>query len=414
MNQNLRINGERLLSRLAEMAQIGVTEKGGVCRVALSDEDKVGRDLFIEWCQAANCNIAVDQIGNIFARRNGSNEDFPMILTGSHLDSQPTGGKFDGVYGVLAALEVLETLNDHDITTTHPVDIVSWTNEEGARFAPGLTGSGVYTGVFDLEEAYACVDKDGFTLGEELQRIGYAGKATPGSRSIKAALEIHIEQGPILEEEGIPIGVVRGVQGMYWYDLVFEGQEAHAGTTPMERRKDPVAAAVSVIEKIYQLNENYAPEGRATFGDFIIEPGSRNTVPGKLTVTLDYRHPEEAVLRTVDRNIRSIVNAESETRRIKGWVDEIWYMPPVIFSPECIAAVQHAADHLGYLSREMVSGAGHDAMYLAQVAPTGMIFIPCDNGLSHNELENAQPEDLIAGGNVLLHAILELANPQVN
>jgi N-carbamoyl-L-amino-acid hydrolase len=304
MNKDLQINGNRLLKRITDMAQIGATKKGGVCRVALSDEDKVGRDLFIDWCRAADCEITVDQIGNIFARRGGSNSDLPVVLAGSHLDSQPTGGKFDGAYGVLAALEVVDTLNDLDLTTTHPVEIVSWTNEEGARFAPGLTGSGVYAGVFDLEETYASTDKNGLTLGEELQRIGYAGESSPGGRSIKAALEIHIVQGPILEAEGIQIGVVTGVQGMRWYDLVFEGQEAHAGTTPMERRKDPVAAAINVLEKIYRLNENYAPEGRTTFGDFTVKPGSRNTVPGQLTATLDYRHPDERVLSNVDQEIR--------------------------------------------------------------------------------------------------------------
>lgn len=410
MNLDMQINDERLLQRIAEMAQIGATEKGGVCRVALSEEDKAGRDLFIDWCQGAGCSITIDQIGNIFARRRGGNAELPTVLAGSHLDSQPTGGKFDGAYGVLAALEVIETLNDLDHATTYPVEIVSWTNEEGARFAPGLAGSGVHAGVFDLEEAYASTDKNGLSLGDELQRIGYAGEAEVGRKSIKAALEIHIEQGPILEAEGIPIGIVTGVQGMRWYDLVFEGQEAHAGTTPMERRKDPVAATISVLEKIYRLNEDYAPEGRTTFGDFTVKPGSRNTVPGQLTTTLDYRHPDAGVLSTVDQEIRSIVAAESHARSVVGRVDEIWYMPPVTFAPECIAAVQKSADKLGYSSKKMISGAGHDAMYLAQIAPTGMIFIPCESGLSHNELENAHPDDLIAGANVLLHAILELAN----
>ncbi|MGW8144404.1 MAG: allantoate amidohydrolase, partial [Anaerolineales bacterium] len=403
MDQNLFINGDRLLDRLAEMAQIGATAKGGVCRVALSDEDKAGRDLFIKWCQSAGCSIKIDQVGNIFARRKGVDEDLPVVLAGSHLDSQPTGGKFDGAYGVLAALEVVETLNDNNLATTHPVEIVSWTNEEGARFAPGLTGSGVYAGVFDLQEAYAGKDKNGLTLGEELQRIGYVGKTTPGGRSIKAAFEIHIEQGPILEAKGIPIGVVQGIQGMRWYDLVIEGQEAHAGTTPMERRKDPAAAAVKILEKIYRLNERYSPEGRATFGDIKVEPGSRNTVPGKITVTLDYRHPKVQVLDAVDQEVRSIVDAECRKTSTQGRVDEIWYMPPVNFAEDCISAVQNAADKLGYQTMDMISGAGHDAMYLAGIAPTGMIFIPCENGLSHNERENAQPGDLIAGGNVLLH-----------
>ncbi len=244
-----------------------------------------------------------------------------------------------------------------------------------------------------------------------MQRIGYAGEAPIGSREIKTALEIHIEQGPILEVEGVTIGVVRGVQGMRWYDLIFEGQETHAGTTPMERRRDPVMGAIRVIKKIYELNEEHSPEGRATFGDFKVEPGSRNTVPGRLTVTLDFRHPEIAILDRVDQELRLIMEAECRAAGIEGRVEEVWYMPPIKFAPECISAVQKAADQLGYRSMAMISGAGHDAMYLAQITPTGMIFVPCEKGLSHNELENAQPEDLVAGGNVLLHAVLALANP---
>ena len=414
MSQDLHINGGRLLKRLMEMAQIGATPKGGVCRVALSDEDQAGRDLFIQWCQGAGCTITVDQIGNIFARRAGSDNDLPAVMIGSHLDSQPTGGKYDGVYGVLAALEAIETLNDGGISTSHPLEIVSWTNEEGARFAPGLTGSGVYAGVFDLEDGLSRADKNGLTLGEELQRIGYDGEAPVGGRPVKAVFEIHIEQGPILETEGVTIGVVSGVQGMRWYDLIFEGQEAHAGPTPMEHRRDPVAGAIRVLQRIYQLNEKHAPEGRATFGDFKVEPGSPNTVPGRLTVTLDYRHPQAAVLEAVDREMRSIMESECRAVGIEGRVKEIWHLPPISFAPECMSAVQRAADKLGYPSMEMISGAGHDAMYLAQIVPAGMIFVPCENGLSHNELENAQPEDLIAGGDVLLHAILELTEAKAD
>jgi len=412
MRDTLHINGERLLARLAEMANIGATAKGGVCRVALSDEDKAGRDLFIEWCQAANCVVTVDQIGNIFARRSGSDDDLLPVLTGSHLDSQPTGGKYDGVYGVLAALEVIETLNDAGIETQHPVEIVSWTNEEGARFAPGLIGSGVFAGEFELEHTLAITDKNGYTIGEELQRIGYAGQAQVGERRFSTAIEIHIEQGPVLESEGKTIGIVHGIQGMRWYDLVFTGQEAHAGTTPMDRRRDPVAGVSRVMQRIYALNEVYAPHGRVTFGDFKVEPGSRNTVPGRLTVTLDFRHPDSIVLDAVDREIRSIMTAECLALGIEGRVEEIWYMPPVTFAPQCITAVQNAAILLGCSSKVMISGAGHDAMYLSSVIPTGMIFVPCKDGLSHNELEHAEPMDLIAGGNVLLHTIQGLANPK--
>ena len=406
----IRINGERLLKRLMEMAQIGVTPKGGVCRVALTDEDKAGRDLFVKWCRDAGCTITIDQVGNIFARRSGKDDGLAPVLAGSHLDSQPTGGKYDGVYGVLAALEAIETLNDAGHTTLHPLEIVSWTNEEGARFAPGLTGSGTYASVFTLEYALSVKDKAGLTIGEELQRIGYAGEAPVAGRSFRAAFEAHIEQGPILEAEGVTIGVVTGVQGMRWYDIIFTGQEAHAGTTPMDSRRDPVRGAIQVMQRIYTLAASASPEARATFGDLNVEPGSRNTVPGRLTVTLDFRHPDADVLDDLDREIRSLLTHECENFGLVGDLQGIWYMPPVSFAEECIEAVRAATDYLGYPAMEMVSGAGHDAMNLTQIAPTGMIFVPCENGLSHNELEYAEPEDLIAGGNVLLHAILALAD----
>ena len=412
MNKKIRVNGDRLLDRLATMAKIGETPRGGVCRVALSDEDKIGRDLFVEWCRAAGCVVRIDRVGNIFARRGGLQDGLLPVLTGSHLDSQPTGGKFDGVYGVLAALEVIETLDDAGIETQHPVEIVSWTNEEGARFAPGLTGSGVYTGHLGLEWMLGTIDKQGLKFDDELQRIGYAGEIQPGDQSFAAAIEIHIEQGPILEAENKVIGVVNGVQGMRWYDLVFTGQEAHAGTTPMERRRDPVAGAVRLLSQIYALNEKHAPHGRATFGDFKVEPGSKNTVPGRLICSLDFRHPDSAVLEEVDREIRSMMRRECQDVGIEGQIDEIWSMPPVEFSPQCRSAIQRAVDMLGYPAMEMISGAGHDAMYLSSITPTGMIFIPCRDGLSHNELEYAEPEHLVAGGNVLLHTILDLANPQ--
>jgi N-carbamoyl-L-amino-acid hydrolase len=410
MSTTLHINGERLLERLMEMAEIGATTKGGVCRLALSNEDQAGRDLFVQWCQAARLRVRVDRIGNIFARRPGKREELPPVLTGSHLDSQPTGGKYDGAYGVLAALEVIETLNDAGVETRHPLDIVSWTNEEGARFAPGLAGSGVFCGEFDLDEALAVKDKKGLVFGEELSRIGYSGDQDPGEQVYKAAIEIHIEQGPVLEAEGVTIGVVHGVQGMYWYDLVFTGQEAHAGTTPPDQRRDPMLGAVRVMEKIYALAEKYAPDSRATFGDLQIQPGSRNTIPGKVMVTLDFRHPEAAVLKAVDHEIKLIMESECQSTGLQGRIDEVWYMPPVSFAPECASAVQKSADLLGYSSKQMISGAGHDAMYLAQIMPTGMIFVPCKNGLSHNELEYVSPEDLIAGCNVLLHTVLALTN----
>lgn len=409
MSSKLRINAERLLARMTEMAQIGATPKGGVCRVALSKEDKAGRDLFVAWCRQAGCSIRIDRIGNIFAHKAGGAAEKLPVLTGSHLDSQPTGGKYDGVYGVLAALEVIGTLNDTGVETQHPIEIVSWTNEEGARFAPGLTGSGVFCGEFNLESILAITDKQGQTIGNALNSIGYAGEFEPGEQAFHSVIELHIEQGPILESEAKTIGIVEGIQGMRWYDLILTGQEAHAGSTPMENRRDPAAGAARLITQVLDMNSQYAPHGRATFGDITFEPGSRNTVPGRVKLTLDYRHPDAAVLDRVDREIRIILDAICHDLRIEGHVEDIWSMPPVTFAPECTTAVQNAVNLLGYRSRVMTSSAGHDAMYLSRVAPTGMIFVPSKDGLSHNELEYTKPEDLIAGANVLLHTILSLA-----
>ncbi len=404
---NLRINGDRLLNRLSQMAQIGGTPKGGVSRVALTDEDKAGRDLFVKWCREAGCNLTVDQIGNIFAHRAGTQNDLPPVIACSHLDSQPTGGRFDGVYGVLAGLEVIETLNDQAISTNRPLEVVSWTSEEGARFAPAMIGSGVFAGVFDLEYGLTRADKDGLTIGEELQRIGYAGDVPVGGRPIRAAFELHIEQGPILEAEEKTIGVVSGVQGLRWYDLIIEGEEAHAGPTPMEHRRDPVAGLSGVLQRTYELAEKNAPYARLTFGNIKAESGSRSTVPGRIRVTIDLRHPDPQALDSMDKDLRSIVEGECRTAGLVGQVEEIWFMPPVSFDHECISAVKRAADKLSLSAMDIVSGAGHDALYLSKVTPTGMIFIPCAGGLSHNEREYASPEDLVAGANVLLQAVLE-------
>ncbi|MCP4357959.1 MAG: Zn-dependent hydrolase [Chloroflexi bacterium] len=406
---SLRINGERLWQRLMTMAQIGATPKGGVCRVALTKEDRKGRDLFIEWCHEANCTIAIDQMGNIFARRAGTHNDLPPVLAGSHLDSQPTGGKFDGAYGVLAALEVVETLNDHNIQTTFPVEIVSWTNEEGARFAPAMIGSGVFAGVFDLAYGWSREDGDGRSLGQSLQEIGYAGDTPMGNHTIKATFELHIEQGPILESEGKVVGIVTGVQGMRWYELIIEGKETHAGPTPMSHRRDPVQGMVPILGRIYELAAKYTPHGRATVGVIQAEPGVINTVPGRLKIQVDLRHPETAVLDSMHIALQQIVAEECATVRLNGQVNEIWYSPPIAFAPTCINSVRNAVETVDATAMEIVSGAGHDAVYLARVAPTSMIFIPCEDGLSHNELENATKADVVAGANVLLHAVLAQA-----
>lgn len=415
MSEIVRINGERLWQRLMTMAKIGATPKGGVCRVALTEEDRQGRDLFIKWCRQAHCTISIDQMGNIFARRAGLglgldlSDDLPPVQVGSHLDSQPTGGKFDGVLGVLAALEVVETLNDRQIQTNAPLEIVSWTNEEGARFAPAMIASGVFAGVFDLEYGWSREDEEGHSIKQALQQIGYMGDALMGNRPIKAAFELHIEQGPILESEGKAVGIVTGVQGMRWYELIIEGKETHAGPTPMSHRRDPVQGMIPILRRIYELAAKHAPHGRATIGDIQAEPGVINTVPGRLKIKVDLRHPEATVLDEMHTTLQQIVSSECTAKQLNGQVKPIWYSPPVAFDSECIMAVREAAKRVGVSAMEIVSGAGHDAVYLARVAPTSMIFIPCKDGLSHNELEHASKEHVIAGANVLLHAVLAQA-----
>jgi len=406
---SMRINHQRLWDRLMAMAEIGGTAKGGVCRVALTEEDKAGRDCFIRWCEAAGCIVEIDQIGNIFARRAGLDSSLPPVLVGSHLDSQPTGGKYDGAYGVLAALEVIETLNDHHILTRHPIELVSWTNEEGARFTPAMIASGVFAGAFSLEYAYSRVDKEGRLLGEELERIGYKGSLPVGNRPYSATLELHIEQGPILEMENKSVGIVTGVQGIRWYDLVLTGKETHAGPSPMRYRVDPVKAAVPVLNQLYALAEQYGEQARITIGYLDASPGVKNTVPGTLTISVDLRHPDDAVLSAMDAAFKGIVAAESLQSKVDFDLREIWYSPPVAFAPRCIQAVRNALKILDVPSMEMVSGAGHDSVYISRVAPTAMIFIPCKDGLSHNELESVEQQDATNGANVLLHAVLELA-----
>ena len=409
MNNSTRVNADRLWQSLMEMAAIGATEKGGCNRQALTDLDKQGRDLFRSWCEDAGCTVRIDKMGNMFARRAGSDDSLPAVIAGSHLDTQPTGGKFDGVYGVLAALEVIRSLNDVGVETRHPVEAVVWTNEEGARFAPAMIGSGVWSGEFDLEYGHSRCDKEGRSIGEELERIAYLGKEECAAPAIRAAFEVHIEQGPILEQEALQIGVLTGVQGMRWYDLIIEGQPCHAGPTPMEMRRDPFMALHRIVAHLYELVNEQAPWARITFGDIRAEPGSRNTVPERLVLSVDLRHPHEEILEQIDQSMRDMVAQVCQSLDLRGEVNNEWLSPSVKFDQDCINAVQSAVDLLGYSHRQMVSGAGHDSVYVSRVAPTSMIFIPCEGGLSHNEAENASKEDIEAGANVLLHAMLERA-----
>ncbi|NMZ33715.1 allantoate amidohydrolase [Pseudomonas proteolytica] len=406
MSALARVNGERLWDSLMEMAQIGGTPKGGVSRLALTDEDRRGRDLFVAWCTAAGCSIRVDAMGNIFARRAGRLDHLAPVLTGSHGDSQPAGGKFDGIYGVLAGLEVLRTLNDLGIETDRPIEVVNWTNEEGSRFAPAMISSGVYAGVFDLEYGLSREDKAGVTIGQALQQIGYAGPHPVGGQAVHAAYELHIEQGPILEAQDLTIGVVTGAQGQRWYEVELSGRSAHAGTTPMDHRLDALLGFARVVEAVNQIGLAQGAEGRATVGMANIFPNSRNVVPGRVFFSVEFRHPDETVLGVQDQQLHEAVARIAEGIGLQASVKQIFQYAPIAFDKDCVDVVQTAAQVLGYSHRRMISGAGHDACYLNQVAPTAMIFVPCVDGLSHNEAEEIHPHWSTAGADVLLQAIL--------
>ena len=407
---NLTVNGDRLWRSLMDLARIGATAKGGVCRLALTDLDRQARDLFVAWCKQAGCTIRVDRVGNVFARREGRDPARAPVMTGSHLDTQPTGGKFDGIFGVMAGLEALRTLHETGFQTEAPIEVAVWTNEEGARYAPAMMGSGVFGGVFALDDILARQDRDGVAFGTALRAIGYDGAEPVGGRPIAAYFEAHIEQGPILEAEGKTIGVVTAGQAQRWYELRLEGQDSHAGTTPMERRRDALLGAARIVDLVNRIGLARLPVGRATVGVLESQPGSRNTVPGKAFLTVDFRHPEEAALAGMDRDLRAGAAHIANTIGLALDLKEIWHFPATPFAPGLVQAVRSAAAAQGYPHRDIVSGAGHDALYVARVAPAAMIFVPCENGLSHNEVENARPEHLAAGAQVLLDAMLRVAN----
>lgn len=412
--KNTQINADRLWDSLMELAQIGATPKGGVCRLALTDVDKLGRDLFVRWCEDAGCSVSYDAMGNIFARRPGRDNSLPPIMTGSHLDSQPTGGKFDGAYGVLAGLEVIRTLNDLDYQTEAPLEVVAWTNEEGSRFAPAMVGSGVFAQVFDLDYGLSRADQDGNTLGQELQRIGYAGPEQPGQHPVGAYFEAHIEQGPILEAAGKTIGVVQGAQGQRWYEVTVTGQEAHAGPTPMLVRRDALVGAARMVEAVNRIGLEHQPNACATCGMLNVMPNSRNVIPGQVWFTVDFRHPDDAILAAMDQALRQELAQIAEAARLELALEQIWHSPATPFDESCVAAVRKGTEQAGYAHMDIISGAGHDAVYMAKIAPAAMIFVPCENGISHNEIENATPQDIAAGCNVLLHAMLEKANEKAS
>lgn len=404
-----RINGERLWNSLMELAQIGATAKGGVKRLALTDLDKEGRDLVVRWGREAGMSITIDQIGNVFMRRDGADNTLPPVMTGSHIDTQPTGGKFDGNYGVLAGLEVVRTLNDLKIRTQAPIEVAFWTNEEGSRFVPVMMGSGVFCGAFSLETAYAAKDTEGRTVGEELERIGYRGDQVPGDHPIGAYFETHIEQGPVLEDADIVIGVVPAVMGLRWYDCTVNGMEAHAGPTPMALRKDALQVATTIMQEVVAIAHRYPPYGRGTVGMVQVFPNSRNVIPGEVKFSIDLRNVNDELLDIMDADIRAFIGRTQAATGLGITLEQVSYFAPTPFHPDCVGAVRNATEKLGYSVMDVVSGAGHDAIYAARLAPAGMIFVPCKDGISHNEIEDAKPDHLTAGCNVLLLAMLERA-----
>lgn len=402
----LRIKGPRLWQALMDLAQIGATPKGGVCRLALSDLDRQARDLVSGWARAEGMTVTIDQIGNIFMRRPGRDNTRPPVVTGSHIDTQPTGGKFDGNYGVLAGLEVIRTLNEHGIQTEAPLEVVVWTNEEGSRFVPVMMGSGVFCGAFSLDHAYAATDISGKSVQGELARIGYVGTEVPGQHPIGAYFETHIEQGPVLENAGCVIGVVPAVLGLTWYDCVVTGFESHAGPTPMAVRKDALQVATRIMQEVVAIANRYPPYGRGTVGMVQVMPNSRNVIPGQVKFSIDLRNVSEDLLARMNQDLHDYVVRTGTETGLGIALERVSNFAPCPFHPDCVGAVKAAVAMLGYSTMDVVSGAGHDAIYTARVAPSGMIFVPCKDGISHNEIEDADPAHLEAGANVLLQAML--------
>ena len=404
---NLAINPDRLWDDLMETAAFGATAKGGVCRLTLSDDDRKVRDWFTARAQAIGCAVTVDDMGNMFARRDGIRNDIPPIAMGSHLDTQPTGGKFDGVLGVLAALEALRTLQESGYQTFAPVEVINFTNEEGSRFAPAMLASGVFAGVFEREWATSQKDRDGVSFGQALDMIGYRGPQRCGDHPLSAYFELHIEQGPILEKESDDIGVVTGIQGIRWYEATLFGQEAHTGATPMTMRKNALLGAARMIEAVNTIALRHPPHAVATVGLVEVLPNSRNVVPADVFFTIDVRHPEVAVLDAIEDSINSEFKTAMSDYDLSGALTQIWQNPPVAFDPDCIASVRKAAAACSASARDMISGAGHDAAFIMRVAPSGMIFVPCKCGISHNETEFSTREQCSKGAQVLLQSVIE-------
>jgi N-carbamoyl-L-amino-acid hydrolase len=405
----ITVNQGRLWRSLMEMAEVGATSKGGNCRLALTDEDVKGRRLFMRWCEEAGCEVYTDQIGNIYARRPGSLGNVSPVMCGSHLDTQPLGGRFDGVYGVLAGLEVIRTLNERGVDLLHPIEVVNWTNEEGSRFTPGMLGSAVYSGNESIEFARgrSCM-QTGVLLGSELDRTGFATQTRHSDKPL-AYYELHIEQGPILESAGVPIGVVTGVQGIYELNVIVTGFESHAGTTPMNSRKDALAGAATMIAALIDLGKKFDIDARVTVGHIACTPNSPSTIPGRTCFSIDIRHPRELALKTLVEGIGDVCRQYAYAANVAAQVQTLGAYQPVDFEPGCVERVRQAARSLGYSHMDICSGAGHDAVNLASVSPAAMIFVPCKAGLSHNELEDADPVHLAQGASVLANVLVSEA-----
>ncbi len=407
--ENLRINGDRLWDAIHEMAEIGPGVAGGSNRQTLTDEDAEGRRLFQRWCEAEGLSVGVDKMGTMFARREGTDPDALPVMVGSHLDTQPTGGRYDGVLGVLGGLEIVRTLNDLNIKTRHPIVVVNWTNEEGTRFAPAMLASGVFAGVHDLDWAYQRSDAAGKTVGEELERIGFKGDEEVGARKMKAFFELHIEQGPILEDENVDIGVVTHGQGLKWLQVTLTGRESHTGSTPMPKRINAGLGMARVTELVNEIALSHAPHAVGAIGHCDVYPNSRNIIPGKVVFTIDFRSPDRAVIADMVARLEAGAKKIAADIGLGLEIEEVGAFDPVTFDEGCVAAVRAAAERLGYSHRDLVSGAGHDACWINRVAPTAMVMCPCKDGLSHNEAEDITKEWSTAGAEVLFHAVVETA-----
>ncbi len=407
--ENLKIDGERLWTSIHEMAEIGPGVAGGNNRQTLTDADAEGRALFQDWCEAAGLSMGLDQMGNMFARREGTDPQALPVYVGSHLDTQPTGGRYDGVLGVLAGLEIVRTLNDLDIKTKHPIVVTNWTNEEGTRFAPPMLSSGVFAGMHTQDWAYDREDAEGKRFGDELERIGWKGEEEVGTREMHAFFELHIEQGPILEAEGKDVGVVTHGQGLSWTQVTITGKESHTGSTPMPMRRNAGLGMARVLEKVDQIAWSHKPHAVGAAGHIDIYPNSRNVIPGKAVFTVDFRSPELEVIQDMENRLRAEGCKIADDMGLEIAFEKVGGFDPVKFDPDCVGAVRRAAERLGYSHRDLISGAGHDACWINRVAPTAMVMCPCVDGLSHNEAEEISKEWATAGADVLMHAVVETA-----